>query len=434
MPGVSVTIESLAHGGDGVGRLPDGRAVFVPLSCPGDEAEIEVTEDHGRWARGTITRLVRPSDARVEPPCPYFGTCGGCSWQHVDYEQQLRAKHRNLTDLLTRIGRLENPPVGEPDASGPPYGYRNRIELTVRPAVRGVTVGFLRAGSDELLPIDACPLLPAQHQRLPKALAGALSFLAPRGADSVVRVTVRVASSGEIAVVLWTPAGPFPRHIAATVLAQATGARNIARLVIRGTPERRDVSAVETLAGPGVWREVLGGDRYTVSPPAFFQVNSAAAARLREIAVDLLGADGTMRVADLYAGVGTFTLPIARVAGETLAVEMSRFALSDLRRNLADARLDADIVPGDAAYALPDVGHVDAALIDPPRSGLSDKAMRALTGARIGRLVYVSCDPATLARDVKLLVGSGYEPQRFVPVDLYPQTYHLETVALLQRR
>jgi 23S rRNA (uracil1939-C5)-methyltransferase len=434
MPNVPVTIESLAHGGDGVGRLPDGRTVFVPLSCPGDEAEIEVTEDHGRWARGAIARLVRASADRVEPPCPYFGTCGGCSWQHIGYTRQLQAKRQNLTDVLTRIGRMQDPPVEDPLAPGPPYGYRNRIELTVRPASRGVTLGFLRAGSDDLLPVDACLLLPEQYRGLPKALAGALSFLAPRGADSVVRVTVRVARSGETAVELWTPAGPFPRHLAATVLAKATGAKTVARLVIRGTPERRDVSAVETLAGPGVWREALGSDRYTVSPPSFFQVNTPAAARLRDVAIDLLGADGTMRVADLYAGVGTFTLPIARVAGETVAVEMSRYALSDLRRNLADSRLDADIVPGDAAHSLPDIGHVDAAVIDPPRSGLSDKAMRALLDARIGRLVYVSCDPATLARDVQHLVTSGYEPLRFVPVDLYPQTYHLETVALLQRR
>lgn len=431
MDPVRVVIQSLAHGGDAVGRLPDGRTVFVPYGCPGDELTVTVTEDHGRWTRGTIEAIDVASTDRVSPPCPYFGTCGGCQWQHIAYAAQAAAKRQSLLDALTRIGKVPAPDVADTITTPAEYGYRNKIELTAA-ADGSRSLGFLKAHSNELLPTDTCMLLPKRAARLPRSLAGALRFLSSRGAEGVLRAALRVSGTGEIAVDIWTKPGPFPRAAAARVIADSTKARSFTRTIVRDA-EKRDIAGVEVLAGSGVWRERLGGDDYIVSAPSFFQVNTAAAAALRDEAIRLLEPDGTMRVADLYAGVGTFTLPLARLAGEVLAVESSRYALGDLRENLAQADLDADVVPGDAAYALPDLGHIDAALIDPPRSGLSEKAMRALVGARIPKIVYVSCDPATLARDLGTLSQAGYRATRFVPVDLFPQTYHLETITLLER-
>jgi 23S rRNA (uracil1939-C5)-methyltransferase len=415
-----------------VARLADGRAVFVPGTCPGDDVTIDVTEDHGRWARGSVVTLHDPSPDRVTPQCPYFGECGGCQWQHIGYERQLDAKCTTLRENLTRIGHIPEPDIAPPVPAPDAYGYRNKIELSAAAGPQGPVLGFVRAGGTDVLPIDACSLLPRSARRLPKALGGAVRFLSSRGAADIRRVAVRVSTSGEVSVDLWTGAGPFPRAAVGRVIAEATGARTVTRVIIRGSTDRRDVSNVEVLAGPGAWSETLDGDRYLVSAPSFFQGSTRGAALLRERALDLLAADGTMRVADLYAGAGTFTLPIARAAGEIVAVEGSRYALADLRRNLERAGLDADVVPGDAAHALSDLGHLDAALVDPPRSGLSESAMRALVEARIGRIVYVSCDPATLARDVERLTSAGYIARRFVPVDLFPQTYHLETVALLE--
>jgi 23S rRNA (uracil1939-C5)-methyltransferase len=427
-----VTIESLAHGGEGVARLPDGRTVFVPFTCPGDVVRVQVTEDHGRWARAVVEDVLESSEDRVSAPCPYFGACGGCQWQHVRYERQLTAKRQILVDALTRIGHLDEVEVAETVPSPAEYGYRNKIELAVEPGARGLLVGFRRAHTNELLPIDTCLLVPKRAQRLPKSIGGALRFLSSRGATGFVRASLRVATAGDTALDVWTSPGPFPRAAAARVLAESTGARTITRTIVRGDPDRRDVAGVEVYAGGGVWRERLGEDTYVISAPSFFQVNTPVAERLREIVVEFLEPDGTMRVGDLYAGAGTFTLPLARRAGEVVAVEASRYALSDLRRNLEEAELDADVVPGDAAYALPELGHLDAAVIDPPRTGLSDKALGALASARVERLVYVSCDPATLARDVAKLAAQGYSPRRFVPVDLFPQTHHVETVALLE--
>jgi 23S rRNA (uracil1939-C5)-methyltransferase len=428
-----VTIKSLAHGGDGVARLPDGRTAFVRLGCPGDEATVEVVEDHGRWVRASIAEIHDPSPDRVEPPCPYFGVCGGCHWQHVNRDRQLAEKRRILVDALTRIGHLTGPEVAETVASPQEYGYRNKIELSVASVGDRPVVGFTRAGTNDVVRVDTCLLLPKPHAKLPKSLAGALTFLSSRGATDILRASIRASSSRDVAVDVRTAPGPFPRAIGARILAESTGARSVTRTIVRLGSDVRDVSQVEVLAGKGVWRERLGGDAYQVSSPSFFQVNTAAAALLREEAVTALAADGTMRIADLYAGVGTFTLPLARAAGEVVAVEASKYALGDLRQNLEEADLDADIVPGDAAYALSDLGHLDAALIDPPRSGLSERGMRALVSARIPSIVYVSCDPATLARDVSRLAEAGYVADRFVPVDLFPQTYHLETVTVLRR-
>lgn len=428
---VRVTIESLAHGGDSVARHPDGRTMFVRGGCPGDVALVTVTETHDRWMRGSIAEIAEPSPDRVTPPCPYFGECGGCQWQHVSYARQTDEKRQALVDALTRIGHLTDPVVGPVTPSASPYGYRNRVEVSAATGGRRPAFGFARAGTHDVLPIDSCLLLPRKAQRLPKALSGALTFLTSRGATDVLRATLRVASSGAVAVDLWTRPGPFPRAAVARVVAESTGASTVTRVLVRGELDRRDIAGVEILSGSGAWTESLDGDRYTVSPTSFFQVNTTAASDLRRHALDALAPDGSMRIGDLYAGVGTFTLPLARAAGEVVAVESSRFALQDLRRNLDAADLDADIVPGDAAHALADLGHLDAAIVDPPRSGLSDNAMRALLGARIPRIVYVSCDPATLSRDVARLVAEGYVPGAFVPVDLFPQTHHIETVAVL---
>lgn len=428
-----VSITSLAHGGSGVGRLPDGRAVFVPQTCPGDEALVEVAETHDRWATAHVVELLVASSRRVEPRCPYFGSCGGCQWQHVAYETQTEAKRTALLEVLRRIGRLEEPDVAQTVCSPAQYGYRNKVELAVGTGATGPVVGFTRSGSEELVPVDACLLLPEGYSGITGALGGAVRFLWSRGATGLTRLSVRVSRAGEVAVDLWTTPGAFPRKAAAKVIADATGARNVSRVIARGAPERRDVVQVEVLAGRGAWRETLGGDTFLVSPPSFFQVNTAAAARLREVALHMASLDGSMRAADLYAGVGTFTLPVARAAGSVVAVEASRWALRDLRRNLDAAGLTVEVVPGDAARVLGALGHLDALLVDPPRSGLSDRSIEACEQTHASRLVYVSCDPATLARDAARLARAGFAARRFVPVDLFPQTYHLETVALFER-
>lgn len=430
-----VTIDSLAYGGDSVARLDDGRVAFVAAGCPGDVADIEVTADRASHVMARIAALLQPSPDRVEPPCQYFGSCGGCQWQHVSSVAQAAAKERIVADAMARIGGLDvetMPLAPSPDA----YGYRNKIELLAEEDEGGLRLGFHRLASSELVPVDRCLLLPAPLQDAPRKIAGALRYLSGRhGSLGLRRVGIRVArNTSRIEVALWTTPGSFPRQIAAKTIADAVGATSVVRVLVKGESKQRAVTGVEVLGGRGYWSERLGGVRMAVSAPSFFQVNTRAAETLVNSVLGALSPEEEDRVLDLYSGAGTFTVPLATRAGEVVAVESSRFALADLRRNLDTAQAWADVVGGDVARELPSLGAFDLAVVDPPRSGLSAQALSDLAGTGARRIAYVSCDPATLARDAARLAAKGYEAVHVTPHDLFPQTYHVEGVALFRRR
>lgn len=429
-----ITIESLSYGGDAVAHLDDGRVVFVPYGCPGDVVEIEIVADKGSFARGTITELVSPGEARVSAPCPYFGACGGCSWQHVSYESQLEAKTSAVRDALRRIGGVEADVVRPCEPSPRQYNYRNKVELVSDPDSDRLTLGYHRAGSDEIIGIERCLLLPKPLERTPKSLQGALRYAGGDEGLDVMRVAVRAAThTGDTEVAIWTAPSAFPRKAVATTVGSAVKTSSIVRVLSKGGPSgARRIAGVEVLAGKGFWRERLAGFTYAVSAPSFFQVNTGAAEKLVSLALEALQPSGIDHVVDVYSGAGTFTLPLAESAGFVTAVEAEGSALRDLRRNLESAQLDAEIAPGDAARALPEIDAFDLAVVDPPRSGLAPAVLEALARSKPRAVAYVSCDPPTLARDVKALRASGYEIEAAWPVDLFPQTWHVETVALLR--
>jgi len=221
--------------------------------------------------------------------------------------------------------------------------------------------------------------------------------------------------------------------MAATTLGTAVNASSIVRVLVKGESKARKVTGVEVLAGAGSWRERLLGTNMTISAPSFFQVNTKAAEKLLGLVLEGLAVDGTDRVLDLYSGAGTFTLPLSEVAGETVAVESASSAVKDLRRNLENAQAWADVIGGDASRELVTIGHVDAIVVDPPRAGLQPEAVKSIAATGASRVAYVSCDPATLARDAKALAEKGYRLHKATPVDLFPQTYHIETVAIFTR-
>ncbi|MDO9556205.1 MAG: 23S rRNA (uracil(1939)-C(5))-methyltransferase RlmD [Coriobacteriia bacterium] len=427
---MDLTIESLAYGGAGIARAEDGATIFVEGSCPGDVVRASITEDHGRFRKAVIDEILAPSSERVTPRCPYFGECGGCQWQHIDYGVQLQSKRRAVIDALGRIGRLKIP-VRETLGSKNSYGYRNKVELSAASTPQGLVLGYSRAGSNHVLPIERCLLLPKRLERAPRSLTGALRYLSSQGDVAVERVALRVSSTGSVEVDLWTAPGPFPRHLAAKIITDAVGARTVTRVLFKGELKTRNVTKVEVLAGPGMWEERLDDHRYLVSAPSFFQVNSAAARRLQHTVTEVLAPDGTDQVIDLFAGVGTFTLPLAELAGNVIAVESSKHALADLRRNLEVNGLFAEIEPGDADRVLPGLGHADLVVVDPPRAGLAESTIASLAATGARTIAYVSCDPTTLARDAARLVGYGYRPTEAIPIDLFPQTYHIETVLVL---
>ena len=429
-------ITALAHGGDGVARLEDGRVAFVRDACPGDRVRAEILQDKDRFVRARSVEVLVPSADRVEPPCPYFERCGGCQWQHVSYDAQLRAKRSSVADALTRIGGQDPDRVLEPVASPAEYGYRNKIELTVgwdpdAGAGRGMSLCYSERGSDELVPVESCLLLPERWASAPRALTGAMRYLWGRDGLPVQRVGLRVSeSTDDVELDLWGPPGSLPRSRVARVLQDAVDARTVARVLVREDVKRRRIRGTEVLAGRGFWTERLAGLSFAVTPPSFFQVNTAAAGALVAAVLEAIEGRGGP-ILDAFAGVGTFSVPAAVAGHDVIAVEREKSALHDLQRNLEAAGADALVIPGDVAYALDELEPIDTAVVDPPRSGMSPDALAAIVSLEPGRIVYVACDPATLARDVRLLQESGYGLTSARPIDLFPQTYHVETVALL---
>ena len=434
MPEIELT--ALAYGTAAIGRLEDGRVAFVEGGVPGDLVEATLVEDHGRFVRMRTSQVLTPSANRVDPPCPYHSVCGGCPWQHIDYQTQLIWKRRSVVDALARIGKIPDAEaLVEPCvASTREWGYRNKVEFEVTRSNGRIVLGLHGHGSSEVVPIDSCLLLPDKVKKAPKSLQGALRFCEGAEDLGIIRVGIRAgANTRDLELSLWTQPGGFPRNTVARTLSDALKPTSIVRVLVKDTPKKRMVSGVEVLSGKGYWRERLGGYTYSISAPSFFQVNTAMAERLVEHVVERLDIDGSDRVLDLYSGAGTFTLPLAERAGDVVAVESYGSSVRDLRRNLENEQVWADVVGGDAARELEGLGSFDIVVVDPPRSGLGEDvaSLVAKTGAR--RIAYVSCDPTTLARDLSRLIPAGYSIESITPFDLFPQTYHVENVVILTR-
>ena len=437
-------IDALMYGSAGVGRLESGKAVFVDHSAPGDLVRVEITKEKKNFAEAKLLEVIEPGPARVAPACPHAGVCGGCPWGHISYQHQLEAKRENTIAALCRIGgwsgedarKIVEPCVG----SKRQMGYRNKLELACSTDEAGrLTLGFMQEGSHRLITPQSCPLAHKSIQAAPKKLAGALRFLQGAGTANggldlgLFRVGVRTSvrtKSTEIA--LWTKPGHFPRQAAVKVLSSALKATSIVHVIADPGKERK-VKRVERLHGKGFWEEDLCGIRYMVSAPSFFQVNTAQAETLVRTAIEGLGLDECSRVADLYCGVGTFTLPMEQIAGEVIGVECAASSVRDLRRNADNNDAWVDVIGDDSARALPELGHLDALVVDPPRTGLADGVAQDIANAAPERVAYISCNPTTWARDVARLEACGYALAKVVPVDLFPQTYHNELVSIFER-
>ena len=411
-----VTIERMAYGPEAVARLEGGKTAFVAGGVPGDVVEVAVDRESDRFCNAHVTRVVTPSADRVVPECPYATVCGGCPWASMSYEAQTRAKREGVVSALARIGRMGQEraealvaPLVSPSE---PWGYRNKVEL------------------------KACRLLDRRHQGAVKSVAGALSYMANSRHLDLERVGIRVSTrTREVEVALWDRPGGFPRTQVAKVLSDAAKPTSVVRVMQKGPAKARKIAGVEALSGKGSWGELVGGERMRVSAPSFFQVNTRGAEKLVELVISGLNPQPDEEAMDLYCGAGTFTLPLARRAGFVSAVESYGPAVRDLRRNLESAGLDnVDAIGGDAGLEFPDTD-ADVIVVDPPRAGLAEQVVAQLSEQPARSIAYVSCDPATLARDLARFEEAGtFEPASVTPVDLFPQTFHVETVTILCRR
>ena len=432
-----ITIDRLTHGDAGIGRTQDGRAIFVNQTCPGDIILVDNIIDKGNYCEGTLEEIITPSNNRVTPVCPYAGICGGCGWQHVSYQAQLEAKRNDVVSQLTRVAHI---PAQEVEALVTPcvaskkeMGYRNKLEFGCTwDNKQGFTMGLHKLGSHEMVTPDTCPLAHKAIAKAPKALRGALRYLQSTTDLGIYRVGIRHSDRTHATeVALWTNPGPFPRAQVAKTLESALKTTSIVRVMTADKGKARKLKGVEQLSGKGFWEEEICGNRFKVSAPSFFQVNTHQAEKLVTIALDQLAVYGDEFAVDLFCGVGTFTLPMARITEDVVGVEAYGSSVRDLRRACEDNKLEIEVIGGDATRELPELGEIDALLVDPPRAGLSKEIISSIGKAAPSRMVYVSCNPSTLARDIARLAEVGFKPVSVTPVDMFPQTYHVETVVLL---
>ena len=437
---MQLTVERMAYGPDAIARTAEGKTVFVTGAVAGDVVEATIDTEGPTFARAHVERIIEPSPNRIQPPCPFVELCGGCPWGALRREDQLAAKSENLRSALARIGRfsaddidrLVRPIRHTEDA----WGYRNKIELAVREENGHVVLGMHGLDPDQIIRIDRCPLFERTFPKALKSAAGALSYLGNSRDLSLERVGVRASRRTKaLEVALWTPTGGFPRAHVARVLEDALKPTSIVRVMTKGERKARRVVKNELLAGQGSWTERIGSEVMRVSAPSFFQVNTAAAEILIELVMDALDPGEDDVACDLYCGAGTFTLPLARRCAWVSAVESYGPAVRDLRRNLERAGLDnVDAIGGDAVREFP-ADEVDVLVVDPPRAGLDPQAVELISDTSARDVAYVSCDPATLARDLaRFAERDVFEPVTITPVDLFPETFHCETVVHLSRK
>ena len=408
---IKPSLTGMAYGGAALGRY-QGQIIFVPGAIPGETVLAEIIEDKGRFAHARLLEVIEPSPDRVAPRCPHVPECGGCQWQHVGYARQLALKSEVLRDQLARIGDVADPPVRPTLPAPSPWGYRNRITFSVAASGR---LGFQRAASHDVVPIEECHIADPRLM----ALYDDLDLDLP----DLVRLTLMVGSDDDDLLMAFETERDKPPQLHVDF--------PISCVHLVGGTEAIPVN----LIGNNHVTQRVAGQAYRVSAGRFSQVNTAVAGTLVELVLEWLDPSPSDTILDAYCGVGLFTLPLAELSGLVVAVELDPGASEDLILNLGEIE-NVQVIQGPVEAVLPDLVEEETLhgiVVDPPRQGLNVAVVDALVTGGPSRMVYVSCDPATLARDVKRLARGGYVLAAVQPVDMFPQTYHTETVALLTR-
>jgi len=443
---LELRIDSLAYGGNGVARL-NGFVVFVRGGLPGDLVRARVTKAKRGFAEAVTQAVLEPSGERVPAPCRHFGVCGGCRFQDLAYESQLAAKEQQVRDALVRIGRIDEPPLEPIVPAASVFGYRNKLEYSFSAGEEGLELGFHRAGRwDEIVDIEECLLTTDLGNAVRLAVRGWAreERLEPydqaTGTGDLRHLVVREGrNTGQVLVLLVTAPGErFETGYFVDVLRRFPEVRSI-HWAINDTPAERTNVPAKLLWGDEAIEEEFLGLRFRLRPGAFLQTNTEMAEQLYSLARDYAGLRGTENVLDLYCGTGTIALSLARDAGAVWGLEISEESVACAIENaelngIENARFFAGNVGQTLEELVEESGAPDVVVVDPPRAGLAGKALRRTGALGAERIVYVSCNPTTLASDAQVLRDEfGYELRRCRPVDMFPHTPHVESVSLLTR-
>ena len=406
-PLIELDLTGSAFGGEAIGRTADGRPVFVPFGIPGEKVRVELIEEKTSYSRGRITEILSPSPQRIQPRCQHFGICGGCHLQHLTYAGQLEIKQKILADQFRRIGKFSDPPVETIIPSPREWNYRNTVQFHL---TANGKVGYQMMGTNQVVEIHECAL-PLE------GIGEVWQDLEIDPSAGVKRLSLREGSDGDLLLAL-EGQEDVPPEFAVDFPLSAVYKSAIGEFALSGDP----------------YTLMQVKDReFRVSASSFFQVNLPQAEKMVDLVLDSLALQPEDTILDAYCGVGLFSAFIAPKVKKVIGVEQSESACEDYTQNL-DAQENVELYVGSAEEILPHLAASPTGIItDPPRVGLAKAALEAMVKMQPKRIVYVSCDPSTLARDARRLVEHGYELIRITPLDLFPQTYHIEAVCLFTK-
>ena len=436
----------------GVGRAADGRVVFVPGTLPGERVEAEIVRETERYMEGRLTNVISPSSQRVAPVCPLYGQCGGCRAQHMSYQRSLELKEQVVRQQLERIGGLDKPNVLPTLGAEKPWRYRNKAEFFVATdrATQTPFIGVSASGSNAVLPVDDCMLQSSIAMQAVKVVAQWMQIYcvpawdaAPAPDGGVRYVVTRVNHVGELMLILCTTGRRVKclNQLFDMLNTQFPGRfRSLNHLVLSKRPAHALDGQFEAVQGKRVLYDQLMGLSFEMSPKTFFQVNHAQTEVLYECVRRAVALTGNETVIDAYCGCGTISLMLAREAKRIIGVEILEVAVENARLNARRNKLEdkTAFYAGDAGKLVADLlrqrGQIDALVVDPPRKGVDSGLLDAMIQAKVPRVVYVSCNPGTLARDVKRLTQEGgYRMEYAQPIDMFAWTEHVESVVKLTR-
>jgi 23S rRNA (uracil1939-C5)-methyltransferase len=403
----SLKLEKLTYGGDAMGRLEDGRAVFVPFGLPGERVRIRLTEEKRNFARGEIIEILEESPLRITPRCTHFGVCRGCHYQHLPYEEQLKAKTEVLRDQLTRIGKIENPPVREMVASPNAWNYRNHVQFHL--TVEG-KLGYVMAQVPDVFAITEC--------HLPEGFLNAIwPQLEFEPGTNIERVALRAGKDDDSMLILESNSPETPElEIEACI--------SVAHVFEENT--------VVVAGNDHIIIHVLGRD-FRVSAASFFQVNTAMAEKMVSHLLTHLSIPPSATLLDVYCGAGLFSAFFAPKCERVIGIESSPSACEDFVFNL-DEFDHVELYEGLAEEVISHLeAKPDVILVDPPRAGLEKRVIDGILKLKPQTIAYVSCDPSTLARDAARLINAGYQLKDVTPFDVFPQTFHIESISLFEK-
>ena len=441
---IELRIDSLGSEGQGVGRY-EGMAVFVPFALPNELVKAHIIKVAKNYAVGKLIKVIEPSKVRREPRCSSFTRCGGCNLMHMDYAAQLEYKRGLVENAFARIAKIEGVHVENTIGMDEPYHYRNKAAFPFAMVDGRMCFGFFAPRSHRLIPIDGCFI----EQEPLYNVASAVHCWAEEndiqpydeetGSGTIRHVVSRITTSGDIMAVIVTKGRPKKLNKLVDMLKERC--EGIKSIILNRNDEDTNVifgRSYETLWGEDTLTENLCGFEFSVSAASFLQVNPVQTECLYAQVKAFLPEKDGFEAIDVYCGTGTISMILSKRAKHVTGIENIKPAVEDAARNAErNGAGNADFICADAAEALPELiekgTRPDVIVIDPPRKGCDKAVLNAITGSAVQRVIYVSCDPATLARDVRILVDGGYSIQKVQPIDMFPQTAHVETVVLLSR-